>query len=96
MGWSGYLPHREKAISYQEQAKAYPVYDSGCQERLEIIHRFWSTILNFQSVGRNGIHRCNNQDHSMYTAMLAVKNLFWEDRDLWNVNTGSFCGEEPP
>lgn len=69
------------------QAKAYPVYDSGYQENLDVIHRFLSTISNFQSVGRNGIHRYNNQDHSMYTAILAVKNLLGEDHDLWSVNT---------
>jgi protoporphyrinogen oxidase len=75
MGWSGHLPRREKAISYQEQVKAYPVNDSGHQVRLEIIHRFLSTIPNFQSVGRNGIHRYNNQDDSIFMAMLAAKNL---------------------
>lgn len=92
MGWTTLGAPREGLVF--RQAKAYPVYDSGYQERLEIIHRFLSTIPNFQSVGRGGIHRYNNQDHSMYTAMLAVKNLFGEGHDLWSVNTGSSCGEE--
>jgi protoporphyrinogen oxidase len=93
MGWTTLGAPREGLVF--RQAKAYPVYDSGYQERLEIIHRFLSTIPNFQSVGRSGMHRYNNQDHSMYTAMLAVKNLFGEGHDLWSVNTESSCGGEP-
>ena len=41
---------------------------------------------NLQTVGRNGMHRYNNQDHSQLTAMLAVKNILGEDHDLWHVN----------
>ena len=93
MGWTTLGAPREGLVF--RQAKAYPVYDSGYQKRLEIIHRFLSTIPNFQSVGRGGIHRYNNQDHSMYTVMLAVKNLFGEGHDLWSVNTESSCGGEP-
>ena len=78
------------------QAKAYPVYDTGYRERLELIHRFLATIPNFQSVGRNGIHRYDNQDHSMYTAMLAVRNLVGEDHNIWSVNTESPGGGESP
>jgi len=69
------------------QAKAYPVYDAGYHEHLDVIHRFLSTIPNFRSVGRNGMHRYNNQDHSMLTAILAAKNLLGEDHNLWSVNT---------
>ena len=41
---------------------------------------------NLQLVGRNGMHKYNNQDHSMLTAMLAVGNIFGERHDLWAVN----------
>lgn len=44
------------------------------------------TLENFQTVGRNGMHRYNNQDHSMLTAMLAALNITGERHDLWNVN----------
>ena len=66
---------------------AYPVYDDGYQERVEVI-RAWlaSDLCNLQAVGRNGMHKYNNQDHSMVTAMLAVANLFGEDHDVWSVN----------
>jgi len=68
------------------QARAYPVYDAQYKENLDIIHQYVNTIENLQTVGRNGMHRYNNQDHSMLTAMLAVKNILGEQHDLWNVN----------
>ena len=41
---------------------------------------------NIHPVGRNGMHKYNNQDHSMYTAMLTVENLLGADHDVWSVN----------
>ncbi len=69
------------------QEKAYPVYDATYKANLEIIREFLDTVENLQTVGRNGMHRYNNQDHSMLTAMLAVRNLCGERHDLWDVNT---------
>jgi len=66
--------------------KAYPVYDSKYMENLKIIRHFLSRIDNLQLVGRNGMHRYNNQDHSMLTAMLAVENIYGARHDLWGVN----------
>jgi hypothetical protein len=49
--------------------------------------RGWLTgFSNLQVVGRNGMHRYNNQDHSMVTAMLAVENILGDEHDLWSVN----------
>ena len=59
--------------------KAYPVYDSRYQESLRIIYEFINQINNLQLVGRNGMHKYNNQDHSMLTAMLAVENILRND-----------------
>ena len=53
--------------------KAYPVYDSSYQKLLQLVRRFLSPIDNLQLVGRNGMHRYNNQDHSMLTALILVK-----------------------
>ena len=53
--------------------KAYPVYDTGYQERLEIIRKWLGTIENLYCIGRNGQHRYNNQDHSMATALIAAQ-----------------------
>lgn len=68
------------------QPKAYPVYDGEYTAHLAVIRRFLATVGNLQVVGRNGMHRYNNQDHSMLTGLLAVENLLGQDHDLWNVN----------
>jgi protoporphyrinogen oxidase len=75
--------------------KAYPVYDAGYVERVEVIRRFLDAeVGNVHPVGRNGMHRYNNQDHSMLTALLAVENLFGETYDTWNVNVEAEYHEE--
>jgi UDP-galactopyranose mutase len=67
--------------------KAYPVYDTGYQERLEKIRGFLGTIENLYCIGRNGQHRYNNQDHSMATALIAARHMSLGDqRDHWAVN----------
>jgi protoporphyrinogen oxidase len=76
------------------QPKAYPVYDGDYQEALEIIRNWLDTFANLQAIGRNGMHRYNNQDHSMLTAMLAVKNILGENHDLWSVNVEQEYHEE--
>ncbi len=67
--------------------KSYPVYDSDYRNYLATIRAFVETLQNFQTIGRNGLHRYNNQDHAMLTGMLAVRNMvFGEHHDLWSVN----------
>ncbi len=55
--------------------KAYPVYDSKYADALIIIRKFLDGLNNLHLVGRNGMHKYNNQDHSMLTAILTVKNI---------------------
>jgi protoporphyrinogen oxidase len=74
--------------------KAYPVYDGQYSGALRTIRAFLPTIPNLQLVGRNGMHRYNNQDHSMLTAMLAVQNIQGTSHDLWQVNTEEDYHEE--
>jgi hypothetical protein len=74
--------------------KAYPVYDFTYHESLQIIRQFLSCIDNLQLVGRNGMHKYNNQDHSMLTAMLAVKNILGANYELWQVNADQQYHEE--
>ncbi len=66
--------------------KAYPVYDSRYQESLQVVRQFLGRIDNIQLIGRNGMHRYNNMDHSMLTAMLSVENITGSNHNLWNVN----------
>jgi protoporphyrinogen oxidase len=74
--------------------KAYPVYDGQYTAALGIIRAFLPTLPNLQLVGRNGMHRYNNQDHSMLTAMLAARNILGTNHDLWQVNTEEEYHEE--
>lgn len=76
------------------QPKAYPVYDQGYREHLGVIRKFLSSIENLQVLGRNGMHRYNNQDHSMLTGLLAARNLAGEKHDLWQVNAESSYYED--
>ncbi|HSI33161.1 MAG TPA: NAD(P)/FAD-dependent oxidoreductase [Tepidisphaeraceae bacterium] len=67
--------------------KAYPVYDTGYQERLGTIREWVTRFDNLHCIGRNGQHRYNNQDHSMATALIAARNVTGDtDRDPWAVN----------
>jgi protoporphyrinogen oxidase len=74
--------------------KAYPVYDEGFDEALAVIKAYLASFDNLQLVGRNGMHKYNNQDHSMFTAILAVRNLFGEHHDLWAINADEEYHEE--
>lgn len=71
------------------QRKAYPVYDDSYQQHVDTIRtaleRKFPTL---HLVGRNGMHKYNNQDHAMMTAMLAAKNIIAGERryDVWAVN----------
>jgi protoporphyrinogen oxidase len=66
--------------------KAYPVYDEHYQRGLAAVREFLATIPNLQVAGRNGMHRYNNQDHSMLTGILAARNILGARYDLWQVN----------
>ena len=79
------------------QPKAYPVYDGEYREALDIVQTWILGLENFQTVGRNGMHRYNNQDHSMLTAMVAVDNILagrTDKSNLWEVNTEEEYHEE--
>ena len=68
------------------QPNAYPVYDENYSAQLKVIREYLGTIENLQTVGRNGMHRYNNMDHSMQTGILAAKNCCGEQHDVWAVN----------
>jgi hypothetical protein len=75
--------------------KAYPMYDVDYAERVATIRGWLDAIENLQQVGRNGLHRYNNSDHSMLTAIRAVENYTrGADHDIWAVNVDSSYHEE--
>jgi protoporphyrinogen oxidase len=90
------LAKRERILdgTIIRQPKAYPMYDADYGEALGMIRGWLSEIGNLQVVGRNGMHRYNNQDHSMFTAMCAVDNILGGDHDLWSINVEKEYHEE--
>ena len=75
--------------------RAYPMYDSYYRDAVEIIRPYISQFENIATFGRNGLHRYNNQDHSMWTAILATLNMIDDvDYDVWSVNTEADYLEE--
>jgi protoporphyrinogen oxidase len=85
----GLLPMSAVRAGYVvRMPKAYPVYDADYRTHIATV-RAWldAHVPNVHPVGRNGLHRYNNQDHSMYTAMLAVENIVaGRGHDVWAVN----------
>lgn len=76
-------------------AKAYPIYDAEYREHLDHVRSCIDPIPNLHTVGRNGMHKYNNQDHSMYTAMLTLENMNGlAQHDVWSVNTDFEYHEE--
>ena len=75
--------------------KAYPIYDGAYRAHLDAVRAGIDPISNLHTVGRNGMHKYNNQDHSMYTAMLTVENMLGTaQHDVWSVNTDFEYHEE--
>jgi protoporphyrinogen oxidase len=75
--------------------KAYPMYDADYAERVAMIRGWLETVGNLIQVGRNGLHRYNNSDHSMLTAIRAVENITQgTHHDIWAVNAESVYHEE--
>ncbi len=68
------------------QPKAYPVYDRDYSKHISIIRNYIEKFENLQTVGRNGMHRYNNMDHSMLTGIMAVQNIAGAAHNLWTVN----------
>jgi len=74
---------------------AYPMYDAEYAERVATIRTWLDPLKGFQQVGRNGLHRYNNSDHSMLSAMRAVENTLRDaGHDIWAVNVESAYHEE--
>ena len=71
------------------QPKAYPVYDEDYRDNIAAIRlELEGSYPTLHMVGRNGMHKYNNQDHAMMTAMLTARNILAGQRlyDVWNVN----------
>ncbi len=79
------------------QKKAYPVYDDNYVENVQVVRRsIEESYPGLCLVGRNGMHKYNNQDHAMMTAMLTVENIIAGEKvyDVWRVNQDAEYHEE--
>jgi len=76
--------------------KAYPTYDQFYKDNVDVLRSWLATNApNVWPVGRNGMHKYNNQDHSMFTAMLTVENITQgAHHDIWEVNVEEEYHEE--
>ncbi|OUT55896.1 MAG: FAD-dependent oxidoreductase [Rhodopirellula sp. TMED11] len=75
--------------------KSYPVYDSSYRDHLATLREFVDGFSNLQTIGRNGLHRYNNQDHAMITGFLAAGNIInGTTNDVWSVNEDKQYHEE--
>jgi protoporphyrinogen oxidase len=83
----------EKGAVYREK-KAYPVYNENYQKHINVIREYLKGIENLYTVGRNGLHKYNNMDHSMLTALMAVENIYGANHDIWSANSDSSYQEE--
>lgn len=71
------------------QRKAYPVYDAEYAQNVETVREYLtSTYPTLHLIGRNGMHKYNNQDHAIMTAMLTAENIMAGEQrhDPWVVN----------
>jgi protoporphyrinogen oxidase len=90
------LARAEQVIdgTVKRMRKAYPVYDAAYREHLGIVRGYLDAFENLQTIGRNGMHKYNNQDHSMMTGLLAAQNILGAQHDVWAVNTDMEYQEE--
>lgn len=87
-------PREVKDGTVVRMKKAYPVYDQTYQDSVATIRHYLESFSNLQTIGRNGLHRYNNQDHSMLTGVYAASNILGEQHDVWAVNTEKEYHEE--
>ena len=76
------------------EANSYPVYFVGYEKYFNILKEYVNSISNLQCIGRGGMYKYNNQDHSLYTGMLAARNYCGANYNIWNVNTDAEYHEE--
>lgn len=92
------LARREDVVdgTVVRQPKAYPVYDDAYRERVEVVrHWLQENLSNLELCGRNGMHKYNNQDHSMMTALLVARRIaLGSQLDPWLVNADAEYHEE--
>jgi protoporphyrinogen oxidase len=65
--------------------QAYPIYDLGYKQTVQVLRAYLETFDNLQTIGRNGLHRYNNMDHSMLTGIAAADRLLGSNKNSWDI-----------
>ena len=75
---------------------AYPIYDASYRAELACVKSFLAGLDNCQTIGRNGLHRYNNQDHAALSGLLAARNVLEGQRryDVWSIGSDADYFEE--
>jgi len=81
------ISRNTKVLDYKVERipNAYPVYYPGYSRDLKVIKNFFEKIANLYIIGRSGMYRYNNMDHSIYTGILAGRNIMGEENDIWRI-----------
>jgi protoporphyrinogen oxidase len=87
-------PHEVRAGTVVRMPRAYPVYDGDYEAHLRVLRDWLDRFDNLYTVGRNGQHRYNNQDHSMLAGLYAARCVAGEALDLWSINEEKSFHEE--
>jgi protoporphyrinogen oxidase len=87
-------PEDVRAGTVVRMPRAYPVYDGEYEDHLQVLRTWLDGFSNLSTVGRNGQHRYNNQDHSMLAGLYAARNLDGATYDLWSINEDESFHEE--
>ncbi|MDD5254551.1 MAG: NAD(P)/FAD-dependent oxidoreductase [Candidatus Omnitrophica bacterium] len=80
-------PQEIKSAFVMRVPHAYPVYELNYRVHLDAIKEYVGRFPNLRCIGRSGMFRYNNMDHSVLTGFLAAKNIAGASEDIWNVNT---------
>lgn len=74
--------------------KAYPVYDSAYPENIKIVREYLEKFTNLQPIGRYGMFKYNNMDHSILTGIYAADNVLGTQKNIWTINADQEYHEE--
>lgn len=69
------------------EADSYPAYYIGHRPFFNTIREYLSGLENVDAIGRGGMYKYNNQDHSILSGIFAARHFFGEDVNLWDINT---------
>ena len=87
-------PHEVRSGTVVRMPRAYPVYDGDYESHLATLRGWLDGFDNLYTVGRNGQHRYNNQDHSMVAGLYAARSVAGEKLDIWSINVDESFHEE--